>query len=105
MIIECTMCFDHGQVDLPLSNDQIELLPPTQGCNHDRNICDPCLQSMWENEIKHGNTSLTCPAPECRAEVSPQAVRRVVSGEWFTTSVSFTDMLRCVIKPWANKNV
>lgn len=89
------MCFEQSQLELRVSDNQIELLPPAQGCNHDRNICDPCLKRTWELEIDAGNTALTCPTPDCRAEVSSQDVRRFVSKESFSVSVSLPNRYRC----------
>lgn len=75
------MCYE--EMSLKLGDQESDMDPPTETCNHDRNVCDSCLKASYESAIASASTRLTCPDPDCRADVPLERVRHVVSKKSF----------------------
>jgi hypothetical protein len=86
-VFDCAIHGDEVQYD---RNPAVACKPPSPECDHDRNVCGPCLQEMFERAIKGGRLDdLKCPDLECRKPVSLDTVRSSVSTEVFKTLVLF----------------
>lgn len=88
--VECIVCFD----EMALGPDVYGAAPPTQECNHDRNVCDDCLKTTYETAIQGGQSGddLTCPDPSCRAVVSMSHLRQTISSDCF----------KALVPPWCS---
>ncbi|KAH8890395.1 hypothetical protein GQ53DRAFT_842164 [Thozetella sp. PMI_491] len=54
--------------------------PPTSECDHDRQVCNDCLKSLFESSIRGGRLKeLACPDVQCRKQVTVQLVRQLIS--------------------------
>ncbi|EPE03719.1 zinc ring finger domain containing protein [Ophiostoma piceae UAMH 11346] len=76
MDYECVIHADTVQFDSPSSSRHTLM----DGCNHERNACDKCLETMCNTAIKSGRLSeLACPDTECRKPFTRELIRRLVS--------------------------
>lgn len=72
-VYECAVHCD--DVDFSEGNESL-----TKECDHDRQVCNPCLKSIFESAIGGGRLGeLACPEPECRKRVSDDLIRKLVS--------------------------
>ena len=53
-------------------------------CNHDPNVCRPCLTNLLEIAVRQGRfEDVRCPDTECQAKIAFRDVRGLVSTEVF----------------------
>ena len=76
-------CLIHGD-DEPLHLGP--RLSSATKCNHDPNVCIPCLKDLLEKSIREGRFGdIRCPDTECRATIAFQDIRNLVSTAIFKT--------------------
>lgn len=87
-VVDCIVC--NNPIPLRLRGIGVDMDPPTEACNHDRNVCESCVNTIeqsYDTEIDAGSTRLTCPDPECRATIPVHHVQQKVSRESFRAYV------------------
>jgi hypothetical protein len=83
-VYECTIHCDEVAYEANPKNPVQAFKPPTTECDHDRNVCDPCLKSAFESVIRGGRIhDLVCPDPECRKPISLDVIRSNTSADVF----------------------
>ena len=80
-VYECAVHCDEVPYD---NNPFLAFKPPTPQCDHDRNVCDPCLKITFEGAIRGGRLQdLICLDPECKKPMTLETIRPNVSAEVF----------------------
>jgi hypothetical protein len=80
-VYECLIHCDEVAFDNNLSKS---FKPPTQACDHDRNVCDDCYKASFESAISGGrHDDLVCLDPECKKPIPLNVIRSSVTPELF----------------------
>ena len=72
----CDSCGDEkAESDFPILT--------TLSCAHEQSICLECVHGWVGAQLDQGILSITCPATECEAQMSPEDLQRQVPGDMF----------------------